>query len=67
MSGEVAKVKMDTLPVIQIVMNHPNGMQTRYSSVADILVKAGDKVTQGEQIANRRKMSGIQLSDPFTL
>lgn len=51
MSGEVAEVKQDEFTGSTIILNHADGKQTRYSSVADILVKPGDKVTQGEQIA----------------
>ena len=55
MSGEVTKVKMDVFTGNQITITHPNGMETRYSSVADILVKEGDKVTQGEPIAKSQE------------
>ena len=50
MSGEVTEVKMDDFTGNQIVITHPNGMETRYSSVSDILVKQGDKVTQGQAL-----------------
>ena len=55
MSGEVTKVKMDVFTGNQITITHPNGMETRYSSVSDILVKEGDKVTQGEPIAKSQE------------
>lgn len=55
MSGEVTKVKMDVFTGNQITITHPNGMETRYSSVADILVKEGDKVTQGDPIAKSQE------------
>ncbi|MEK4629915.1 MAG: M23 family metallopeptidase [Solibacillus sp.] len=55
MSGEVAEVKMDDFTGNTITINHPNGMQTRYHSVADILVKEGDQVSQGEQIATSQE------------
>lgn len=51
MSGEVAEIKVDEFTGNSITINHTNGMQTRYSSVADVLVKEGDYVGQGEQIA----------------
>lgn len=51
MSGEVKEVKMDEFAGNKIVIAHPNGMETRYSSVTDILVKQGDKVEQGQPIA----------------
>ncbi|BDH62881.1 hypothetical protein MTP04_30110 [Lysinibacillus sp. PLM2] len=51
MSGEVTKVKLDAFSGNQIIITHPNGMETRYSSVSDILVKEGDKVVQGSPIA----------------
>lgn len=51
MSGEVTEVKLDDFTGNKIVITHPNGMETRYSSVSDILVKEGDKVEQGQPIA----------------
>lgn len=51
MSGEVAEVKLDVFTGNEITINHSDGMQTRYSSVTDILIKEGDIVTQGESIA----------------
>ncbi|WP_274309117.1 M23 family metallopeptidase [Solibacillus daqui] len=55
MSGEVTQVKMDVFTGNQITLKHPNGMETRYSSVSDIVVKEGDKVTQGEAIAKSQE------------
>lgn len=51
MSGEVVDVKLDDFTGNQITIKHPNGMETRYSSVTDILVKKGDSVVQGQPIA----------------
>ena len=51
MSGEVTKVKLDAFTGNQIIITHPNGMETRYSSITDILVKEGDKVVQGQSMA----------------
>lgn len=51
MSGEVTEVKLDAFTGNQIVITHPNGMETRYSSVTDILVKEGDTVVQGQPLA----------------
>ncbi|QCR31437.1 M23 family metallopeptidase [Lysinibacillus sp. SGAir0095] len=51
MSGEVTEVKLDEFTGNEIVISHPNGMETRYSSVSDILVKQGDKVNQGQALA----------------
>lgn len=66
MSGEVTKVKMDVFKGNQITIKHPNGMETQYSSVADISVKEGDKVAQGEVIAKSQEnewnpQAGIHL------
>lgn len=55
MSGEVTQVKMDVFKGNQITLKHPNGMETRYSSISDIVVKEGDKVTQGEVIAKSQE------------
>ena len=51
MSGEVKEVKEDPFTGNLITIEHGNGFETIYSSVNDILVKAGDNVAQGEQIA----------------
>lgn len=51
MSGEVTEVKLDAFTGNSITINHADGYQTRYSSVTDILVKEGDILKQGEQIA----------------
>ena len=51
MSGEVKEVKEDPFTGNRITIEHANGYETVYISVKDILVKAGDTVTQGEQIA----------------
>lgn len=50
MSGEVTEVKLDAFTGNEIVVTHANGMETRYSSVTDILVKQGDKVVQGQPL-----------------
>ncbi|NLY78829.1 MAG: M23 family metallopeptidase [Lysinibacillus sp.] len=51
MSGEVKEVKLDAFTGNKIIIAHPNGMETHYSSVSDILVKEGDLVAQGQPIA----------------
>ena len=51
MSGEISEVKLDAFTGNSITINHADGYQTRYSSVTDILVKEGDIIQQGEQIA----------------
>jgi stage II sporulation protein Q len=51
MSGKVKEVKEDPFTGNRITIEHSNGYETIYSSVKDILVKEGDNVAQGEQIA----------------
>jgi stage II sporulation protein Q len=51
MSGTVSAVEEDALLGNTIVIEHANGVETRYQSVSDIQVKAGDKVKQGQVIA----------------
>ena len=51
LSGKVLEVKLDEFTGNKIILEHPNGQQTHYSSVKDILVKQGDQVTQGQSIA----------------
>lgn len=50
MSGEVVEVKLDAFEGNSILLKHANGMQTRYSSIADITVKTGDTVEQGQPL-----------------
>jgi stage II sporulation protein Q len=50
LSGEVSKVTLDAFTGNEVVLTHPNGMETVYSSVTDILVKEGDTVVQGQPI-----------------
>ncbi len=51
MSGEVKEVRMDPFTGNSITIEHSGGFETVYISVQDILVKEGDSVAQGEQIA----------------
>lgn len=51
LSGEIKEIKTDVFTGSEITIAHANGYTTKYSSVADILVKEGDVVAQGEQIA----------------
>ena len=55
MSGEVTNVKMDVFTGNQITISHPNGMETRYNSIADISVKEGDQVAQGDIIGKSQE------------
>lgn len=50
LSGKVLDVKLDEFTGNKIILEHPNGKQTHYSSVKDILVKKGDQVSQGQAI-----------------
>ncbi|MEG0259724.1 MAG: M23 family metallopeptidase [Lysinibacillus sp.] len=50
MSGEVVDVKLDALTGNTVMLKHPNGMETHYSSLKDIQVKKGEKITQGQQL-----------------
>lgn len=51
MSGTVTKVKLDVFKGNSMTIEHANGLQTRYSSITDIVVKEGDTVIQGQPIA----------------
>ncbi|WP_335507971.1 M23 family metallopeptidase [Bacillus sp. JJ722] len=51
LSGEVTKVKEDSLLGNVIEVKHVEGITTTYQSVTDIAVKVGDKVTKGQSIA----------------
>jgi len=51
MSGTVKEVNADPFLGDEIVLEHENGLLTRYRSVVEIQVKAGDIVTQGQALA----------------
>ncbi|WP_108668885.1 M23 family metallopeptidase [Peribacillus acanthi] len=51
MSGTVTKVQDDTILGNLIEVEHEKGIVTRYSSVKEIAVEVGDKVTQGQALA----------------
>ncbi|WAA12157.1 M23 family metallopeptidase [Fervidibacillus halotolerans] len=51
MSGTVNRVEEDSFLGNVIVIDHGNGIETRYQSVKDIQVSVGDKVSQGQMLA----------------
>ncbi len=51
MSGTVTDVKLDAFTGNTITIEHPNGYETKYTSIHDILVQQGDEVKQGDPIA----------------
>jgi len=51
MSGTVKEVNEDSFLGNEIVLEHENGLLTRYRSVVEIQVKAGDLVKQGQLLA----------------
>lgn len=52
LSGYVTKVEEDSLNGNLVEVEHENGVVTRYQSIKDIQVKAGDQVKQGDTIAS---------------
>jgi stage II sporulation protein Q len=50
LSGTVTKAEKDPILGYVVEINHENGVTTVYQSLADIKVKAGDSVKQGEII-----------------
>ena len=51
LSGTVKEVNADPFLGDEVVLEHENGLLTRYRSVVDIQVKAGDIVKQGQALA----------------
>ncbi|WP_075618355.1 M23 family metallopeptidase [Paenisporosarcina indica] len=51
LSGTVKEVNEDKFLGDEIVLEHENGLLTRYRSVVEIQVKAGDIVRQGQALA----------------
>lgn len=49
-SGVVEDVILDAFQGDEIVLLHPDGMKTIYSSLSDTLVKVGDEVSQGDPL-----------------
>lgn len=50
MTGKVEEVVADEFIGNEIVIKHPNGLMTKYRSVAEIRVKKGDTVKQGQPL-----------------
>ncbi|GAA5415841.1 stage II sporulation protein Q [Paraliobacillus ryukyuensis] len=50
LSGEVTDVREDPMLGNVVEMKHENGITTHYASLDDVQVKAGDEVTQGEEL-----------------
>lgn len=50
-SGVVEEVITDEFQGDEVVIAHPDGMTTVYSSVTEVLVKKGEDVTQGQPLA----------------
>lgn len=51
MTGTVKEVNLDPFIGDEVVLEHEDGLVTRYRSVAEILVKVGDVVPQGQPLA----------------
>ncbi|WP_019414238.1 M23 family metallopeptidase [Paenisporosarcina sp. TG20] len=51
MGGTVKEVNLDPFLGDEIVLEHENGLITRYRSVSEILVQTGDVVKQGQAMA----------------
>lgn len=49
--GEVAAITQDTDQIPILVVRHPDGLLTVYANLRDITVARGDRVTQGQTIA----------------
>ena len=50
MSGTVEDVIVDAFTGSEILVTHADGLQTVYSSVAEVLVKPGDLIIQGQAL-----------------
>jgi len=51
MSGTVTVAEQNPVNGYEVEIEHPNGLTTVYQSLADVKVKVGDKVEQGDVIA----------------
>ncbi|MBF9058539.1 peptidoglycan DD-metalloendopeptidase family protein [Rhodobacterales bacterium HKCCSP123] len=49
--GEVAAITQDTDQIPILVVRHPDGLLTVYANIRNITVSRGDRVTQGQAIA----------------
>lgn len=52
MTGTVKEVNIDPFLGDEVVLEHEDGLVTRYRSVKDISVKVGDKVPQGQVLGS---------------
>jgi len=51
LSGTVDEIVLDPFKGDEIILSHAGGLKTIYRSVSGILVKKGDEVEQGQQLA----------------
>ncbi len=51
MSGKVVSVEEDSFLGNYVVLDHGNGVETRYQAVKDVMVSVGEVVTQGDKLA----------------
>jgi stage II sporulation protein Q len=52
LSGKVTEVKEDPLLGMVVELEHENGITTKYASLEDVVVSAGEEVTQGEVLGS---------------
>jgi lipoprotein NlpD len=50
--GEVAAITQDTDQIPILVVRHPDGLMTIYANITNIAVARGDRVTQGQRLAD---------------
>jgi murein DD-endopeptidase MepM/ murein hydrolase activator NlpD len=50
-NGEITEVTKDSIWGVTVVLDHHNGYVTYYAHNSSLLVRAGDKVYKGQQIA----------------
>ena len=60
LSGKVLNVKDEVLKGTVVTIEHENGVQTVYTGVYDVAVKAGDEVKQGTVIGK----TGLSQLEP---
>jgi murein DD-endopeptidase MepM/ murein hydrolase activator NlpD len=64
LDGVVSEVYEDELWGVVIVLDHQNGLQTRYANLSTKdMVKVGQKIKKGETISGIGKPKGIEMAD----
>ncbi len=67
LDGRVEQVIQDSLLGNTVILTHEDGISTVYASLADVLVKTGDAVSQGQTIASVGNTALSEVNEGYHL